>query len=191
MSKFQIEVIGKAFEIELKKDEDESKEFIVSINGKEYNASLEGSSDSTLQIAVDGTLYFIDLPDEPSTSKIDTIVNDRKRTIESPDIFGSKGVTISKETKAPTQKEKIINEVKPSPQRSSATAEGILAPMPGKVVAVPKKEGESVSVGDVVVILEAMKMENEITSNKDGKITEVRVKEGDNVDAHDVLVVVG
>ncbi len=188
MSRFQLEVIGKSFEIELKKDE--SKEIKVYINGKEYNASLEGFSGSQLQIAVNGTLYFIDFPNDPTASKIDTIVNDRTRTIESHDIFGTTGITISKETKAPSIKETIINEVKPSPQRSSKAAQGILAPMPGKVVAVPKKEGEPVSLGEVVVILEAMKMENEITSNKDGKITEVRVKEGDNVDAHDVLVVV-
>jgi biotin carboxyl carrier protein len=63
--------------------------------------------------------------------------------------------------------------------------------MPGKVVMVNKKVGDAVKVGDVVLILEAMKMENEITSDKDGKITEVRVIEGDSVDAHDVLVVVG
>jgi biotin carboxyl carrier protein len=189
MSKFQLEVIGKTFEIELKKDE--SKDFTVSINGKDYNASLEGTSGSTMQIAVDGTLYFIELPNEPSQTKIDAVINDRNRIIESPDIFGSKKITISKETKTPKPKESIINEVQPSVQKPSTAAEGILAPMPGKVVAVPKNVGETVSVGDVVVILEAMKMENEITSNKDGKIAEVRVKEGDNVDAHDVLVVVG
>lgn len=189
MSRFQLEVIGKTFEIDLKKDE--SKRFSISINGKEYRASLEGTSGSTIQVAVDGALYFVELPNEPSSSKIDAIINDRPRSIESPDIFGSKKITISKETSAPSSQEGIINEVKPTVHKPSTTAEGVLAPMPGKVVAVAKKIGDAVSVGDVLVILEAMKMENEITSNKDGKITEVRVKEGDSVDAHDVLVVVG
>jgi len=41
--------------------------------------------------------------------------------------------------------------------------------------------GDDVKVGDVVIILEAMKMENEITSNRDGKVAEVRVKDGDTV----------
>jgi biotin carboxyl carrier protein len=189
MSRFSLEVIGKVFEIDLKKDE--SKHFTVIIDGKEYKASVEGTPGSALQIAVNGTLYFIDLPNEPTESKIDTLVNDRSRVIESPEIFGSKKITISKETKTPKPEEEIINEVQPAAQKPSSSAEGILAPMPGKVVAVAKKVGDEVAVGDVVVILEAMKMENEITSNKDGKITEVRVNEGDSVDAHDVLVVVG
>ncbi|UCE39700.1 MAG: biotin/lipoyl-binding protein [Thermoplasmata archaeon] len=77
------------------------------------------------------------------------------------------------------------------PPKTAAAADGILAPMPGKVVAVKVNLGDDVKPGDVVVILEAMKMENEITSNRDGKISEVRVKEGDSVDADDVLVVVG
>jgi biotin carboxyl carrier protein len=62
--------------------------------------------------------------------------------------------------------------------------------MPGKVVAVKVRENDLVKAGDVVLILEAMKMENEITSPQDGKVSEVRVSEGDNVDSGDVLVVV-
>lgn len=189
MSRFQLEVIGRTFEIDLKKDE--SKGFSVDINGKEYRASLEGTSGNTIQVVVEGNLYFIELPNEPTTSKIDAVINERSRIIESQDIFGSKKIIITKESNAPLQKESIINEIKPSSQKPSKSAEGILAPMPGKVVAVAKKVGDTISVGDVVVILEAMKMENEITSNKDGKVTEVRVKEGESVDAHDVLVVVG
>jgi len=54
----------------------------------------------------------------------------------------------------------------------------VKSPMPGLVLKILKKVGDSINKGDTVMILEAMKMENEIKSNKQGKITEVFVKEG-------------
>ena len=60
--------------------------------------------------------------------------------------------------------------------------------MPGTVLDVKVKEGDAVSVGQVVVILEAMKMETEIVSEVAGSVAAVRVKKGDAVDTDTVLV---
>lgn len=56
----------------------------------------------------------------------------------------------------------------------------ILAPMPGKVTAIKKASGD-VKIGDVVIMMEAMKMEYSLKANLDGKIKKVSVKEGDQV----------
>ncbi|RME06740.1 MAG: biotin/lipoyl-binding protein [Anaerolineae bacterium] len=56
------------------------------------------------------------------------------------------------------------------------------APMPGLVVSVPVKEGQEVEAGDVLVILESMKMQNELKSPRAGTVSRVRVKSGDNVE---------
>ena len=72
-----------------------------------------------------------------------------------------------------------------------AGAEGsvkVNAPMPGKIVAVKAKAGDSVKKGDVVIVLEAMKMENEIMSPRDGVVAGVHVAKGDSVDSGKVLV---
>lgn len=61
-------------------------------------------------------------------------------------------------------------------------------PMPGKVVSVAVHEGATVEAGAVLVILEAMKMQNEITAPAGGVIKKVHVKAGQNVEAKDVLV---
>ena len=64
----------------------------------------------------------------------------------------------------------------------------IRAPMPGKVLAVHVKKGERVSGGQVAIILEAMKMENEIQVEKEGVVTQIFVEENDTVDTGDPLL---
>jgi biotin carboxyl carrier protein len=66
----------------------------------------------------------------------------------------------------------------------------LVAPMPGKVVRVLVKPGDEVKSGQGVVVVEAMKMQNEIKSPKTGRVVEVRVSEGATVNANQVLAVV-
>ena len=73
----------------------------------------------------------------------------------------------------------------------AAGAAVIEAPMPGKVLDVKVSVGASVKNGDLVLLLEAMKMENEIFSTASGAVKEVRVKSGDSVNTGDVLIVIG
>ena len=69
----------------------------------------------------------------------------------------------------------------------SAGATKIEAPMPGKVLAVKTSVGASVKKGDVVIVLEAMKMENEIVAPADGTVASIDVNEGASVEAGAVL----
>lgn len=62
------------------------------------------------------------------------------------------------------------------------------APMPGLVVAVPVSEGQEVQKGDVLVILESMKMQNELRSARAGVVTRLRVKAGDHVEQRQTLL---
>lgn len=71
---------------------------------------------------------------------------------------------------------------------ASGSAGSVVSPMPGTILDVKVKEGDAVSVGQVVVILEAMKMETEIVSEVAGSVAAVRVKKGDAVDTDTVLV---
>lgn len=78
----------------------------------------------------------------------------------------------------------------PIPVRS-VHDEGIAtAPMAGKIVSVKVNKGDFVEAGDVVCILEAMKMENEIAAAKAGKVQEVKVTEGTSVNKGDILIVI-
>ena len=70
----------------------------------------------------------------------------------------------------------------------AAGAVSVKAPMPGNILDVKVKAGASVKAGDVLVILEAMKMENEIVAPQDGTVASVNVNKGDTVNSGDVLV---
>lgn len=74
-----------------------------------------------------------------------------------------------------------------------APAEGraVCAPLPGIIVSVPVQVGQQVREGDVVAVLEAMKMENDITSPYAGTVKQVLVSRGDSVAMNDPLVVIG
>ena len=79
-----------------------------------------------------------------------------------------------------------------SPASSPPSGEGaVLAPMQGLIVKLPVKAGDDVKLGDVVAVLEAMKMQNDIVTTVAGKVREVYVKEGQVVGPNQVLLAIG
>ena len=79
----------------------------------------------------------------------------------------------------------------PAAQAVSAEGEKVQAPMPGTILDVKVHEGGAVKKGDVLLILEAMKMENEIMSPVDGVVKQIVTSKGSSVNSGDVLVIVG
>ncbi|MBQ7109252.1 MAG: biotin/lipoyl-binding protein, partial [Clostridia bacterium] len=79
----------------------------------------------------------------------------------------------------------------PAPAAAPAGATNITAPMPGSIVKIPVTVGQSVNQGDVVCILEAMKMENEIMAPCAGKVASINTSVGATVNTGDVLVSLG
>jgi biotin carboxyl carrier protein len=91
--------------------------------------------------------------------------------------------------------ESVGLEEKPGTARKLTTGAGdeagaITAIMPGLVVKVLKKEGERVEAGEVVIVLEAMKMQNELHAKQSGVVKQVNVKEGESVEVRQVLAVI-
>ena len=75
----------------------------------------------------------------------------------------------------------------PAAPAAAAGAVSVNAPMPGNILDVKVKTGDSVKAGDVLLILEAMKMENEISAPQDGTVASVNVRKGDVVNSGDLL----
>ena len=93
---------------------------------------------------------------------------------------------VKKETAAPAPS------ANPAPVRTVNTGAAVVgtpvkAPMPGKILDVKVSQGQNVKRGDVLMVLEAMKMENEIVAPEDGTVASVQVSAGSVVEAGDVL----
>ncbi len=95
------------------------------------------------------------------------------------------GVTI---IETPAIEQKVDNATAKTTSIPNAEGKNILAPMPGTVLKVLKKDGK-INQGEVVILLEAMKMENEIISNFNGTISTF-VNEGDKINTGDIIAVV-
>ena len=81
----------------------------------------------------------------------------------------------------------------PAPAVGGPIPEGAItvkAPMPGKISALKAEAGKAVKRGDIILVLEALKMQNDITATADGTLHEIRVNPGDNVKTGDVLAVI-
>lgn len=95
---------------------------------------------------------------------------------------------VSKATAAPKATPAPVPAQTPAPM--AAGAQTITAPMPGTVLNVKVTPGQGVKAGDILVILEAMKMENEILAPTNGIIDTIQVAKGASVKANDVLVTI-
>ena len=73
---------------------------------------------------------------------------------------------------------------------ASAAGEQVTAPMPGTILKVNVTQGAAVKKGDILVVLEAMKMENEILAPKDGTVAQIAVAKGNTVDTGALLAVI-
>ena len=79
----------------------------------------------------------------------------------------------------------------PAAPAVTGAGDAVKAPMPGTILKVNVQNGQAVKEGDVLVVLEAMKMENEILAPKNGTITQVLVSKGSTVDIGAPMVVIG
>jgi len=139
------------------------KKFKFAINGNNYEVEILGFEDNIAKVEVNGTMYDVEIQKDLKVSKTPTLVR-----AEAPK-------PTLKETKIPKT---IIR----------TTNMAIKAPLPGTIIQVLVKAGDKVAIGDKLLTMEAMKMENNVLSEKAGIIRLVNVKPGDTVMQNDILV---
>lgn len=140
------------------------KNFKFTISGNEYDVNIKEIEDSVAKIEVNGTNYEVVLHQEVKTSKTPKLV--RKPVVSKP----GEG-QIKKQ------------------QSSGGTA--VKAPLPGTILKINVSVGDQVKVGQNLMVMEAMKMENQVLSEKDGEIKAIKINEGDAVLQDDVLIEIG
>ena len=145
------------------------KKFKFSINGNQYESAVIQVEDNIAEIEINGTIYKVEVDKELKTTKTPKLV--RPVAVPSTDFQPSVAKTSSPE----------------SPKGTGT----INSPLPGVILDVFVKEGETVKIGQKLLVLEAMKMENNIESDKAGKIISLKKGKGDNVMEGDILMIIG
>lgn len=137
------------------------KKFEFTINGNKYEVNLKDVEDNIAQIEVNGTAYSVEIHREIKKNKTPKLVRSEVRS-------------------KPGEGEIV--------KKGGVGGYHVLAPLPGSIFKMLVKEGDEVKKGDVLLIMEAMKMENNVMSEKEGTVKSIRVKVGDNVLQNDVLI---
>ncbi len=144
---------------------DNMRTYRFKINGDKYKARILEYKDDKIKVKVNDVEYKVELEDEVS-DVLPKLVRAEKFT---PDIFLSSPI-----------------------KKSYPNKQGnVIAPLPGLITRILVKEKERVNIGDPVMILEAMKMESEITSDFGGIVRKINVKEDDIVQEGDTLLELG
>ncbi len=143
-------------------------EYRVTVNGRTYTVNIGRVTDDMVNVTLDGKTYDV---------RVEIPAGKPSKT---PVITRSKTVVDAAESPSRT-----------APPGAMAAGGTVTSPLPGVVLKVLVKEGETVSEGQPVAVLEAMKMENEIEAPVSGKVEEVLVKEGDNVLENAALIRIG
>ena len=126
--------------------------------------------------------------------KFNVTVNGTTYEVEVEEVKAAGSAPVAKPAAAPAPKPAAAPAPAAAPVAKAAAGAGehsIDAPMPGKVVKLVAAEGQSVKAGEVLLILEAMKMQNEIPADADGVVKKFNVAAGQSVKAHESLVILG
>lgn len=118
-------------------------------------------------------------------------LNGKVYEVEMEEVTGEAVATATGSNSAPAVNKAPQTAATQAPVAQASGGETIEAPMPGSIVGLLVKVGDQVKKGQVLVVLEAMKMENEIVSPIDGKVLSVGVTKGQAVNPGEVLVQIG
>ena len=135
------------------------KNFKFKIKGNNYNVKILSHEGNEIQLEVNGTSYSAKMKEEIKKAKTPTLVRSA--------------------SKRPAEPLKI---------NPSSSKTKIVAPIPGVVLSIDVKVGDTIKVGDRLLLLEAMKMENNIVSEKAGTITAVNITVGQQVLQNEIMI---
>ncbi len=130
----------------------------LTINGKTFQADLLHKCGTSVSFALSGTRYDVDIAPLP--------ISPGTGSVAAPSMPPPAAI----------------------PQIKSAKSDAVYAPMPGIIVSVTVKPGDTVEMGQTVLVMEAMKMENNVASPRAGKVKEVLITAGQEVGNHQLLI---
>ena len=136
------------------------KSFKFLIHGTEFNVDVTGIEENIANIEVNGTKYEVEIEKKVKQSKTPKLIR--------PVVSGSPKPVIDKKEKG--------------------SSSPVKAPLPGNILSIAVKPGDIIKKGQLLLIMEAMKMENEVLAEKEGVVESIRIEPGQAVLQGDVLL---
>lgn len=144
------------------------KKYKFTIHGSEFAVRVRKVEDDQVQLEVNGTPYDVTVHREAQPSKTPVVM-------------------VRKEVNTKAGNERVQENLKPVSENKRPSAKTIKSPLPGNVLKVNVAEGDSFKEGDTLMIMESMKMENNILAERDGKIVKINAPAGKAVLQDEVL----
>jgi glutaconyl-CoA/methylmalonyl-CoA decarboxylase subunit gamma len=145
------------------------KKYKFTIHGNQYEVHIQNVEDNIIELEVNGSHYTVEVDKSLQPIKTPKLV--RARAVPSTDTTPSEGTGTGAHL-----------------SKGTGT---IKAPLPGTILSIHCKVGDMIKVGQKLIVLEAMKMENNIDSDKEGRIIDIKVSQGKSVMEGDVLIEIG
>lgn len=140
------------------------KRYKFTIHGNEYDVHLKDIEDNIAELDVNGTIYEVKINSEIKTSKTPRLI------------------------RKPVEKMPGEGQIK---KKESSGKHKVTAPLPGTILKINVSVGDTIAEGQNLLVMEAMKMENQIQTGKGGEIISIKVNVGDTVLQDDVLFEIG
>ncbi len=147
------------------------KHYKFKLNGQQYEVDIVSIDNTTAKVNVNGSEYEVEMESPLKVTKTPTLV--RPNAVPSTDVTPSTARTAD-------------------PAAPKGAGAGIIkSPLPGKILDIMVKQGDKVHVGQTIICLEAMKMENNINSDREGVVVGIHAQKGDTVLEGDKLIEIG
>lgn len=163
----------KNIELDLRLHPHQEQGFIATLGDREVSLEVIERKPSSLTVAIDGNVGFYEFSRE------------KGRLAEV--LYDCRAFRTLLRNQQQDALEKLLEEFGAG-AGGTASQTVVTAPMPGKILSVTVKPGDKIELGQIICVLEAMKMENEISSTVEGKVRTLHVKVGDTVSANDPLL---
>lgn len=141
------------------------RKYDLTINEKSYEVTVKSIDEGNATVEVNGQQYSV-------------VINDVQSLV------------LPENIQTPGRKPAAIRQQNGAPPPVGPSSGGVIAPMPGQIKAILVREGDRVHAGQKLVVMEAMKLENKIPSDRDGVVKHILVRDGDIVSQGQELVVI-
>jgi glutaconyl-CoA decarboxylase len=159
----------------------------LTLNGKDYVVEIADIAGSAATVIVNGTPYTVEVP-----GGIATVAAPAAPVAVAPAPAAPAPAPAAAPVAAAAPAAPVAAPAPAAPAAAASGAgEAVVAPMPGTIISLSVSEGDTVEVGDTVVVMEAMKMENEIKAHVAGTITQILVTAGQDVGVNEAMLTIG